>query len=79
MPDAHRFLEGQTFTLDSDASESIFYGDTFKNCRLILDGGKPLFLNCVFVDCEFDPAMQNGRLGAWEGHMHGSIIDTRKI
>jgi hypothetical protein len=69
----HDLIKGQTILLDD---ERTFYGDTFQDCRLVLtETGSPRFLNCVFLDCEFDPPILDN-LALWQdGKMFGSIVD----
>lgn len=70
-------IKGQTITFDG---EHAHHGDTFQECRLVLTkAGNPRFLNCVFLDCDFDPPILDN-LELWQdGKMFGAIIDwTRK-
>lgn len=67
--------ENETLALNEAAT---FYGDSFKNCRLVLAGGNPRFLNCIFIDCEFEPPIKAALLGAWSGYMHGAIIERSR-
>jgi hypothetical protein len=67
---------GRTLIFDGEAHH---YGDSFTNCRLVLiPAGSPLFLNCVFIDCEFDPPLPPDGRGGWLDLMHGALIEHTK-
>ena len=68
-------IENRTFILDGIES---FYGDVFQNCRLVLtQQGRPKFLNCVFIGCEFEPPLPDDGRGSWFDMMCGSVIQFK--
>ena len=69
----HELIETATLTVGTES----FYGDTFRDCRLILSpGGNPRFFNCVFVNCEFEPPYPASNIGPpWADGMFGCVIN----
>ena len=73
----HDIVERQTLELNgSDPAE--FYGDTFVNCRIVLEDSTPArFFNCVFAGCNFEPdiPMDGNGFGIWQNVFHGCVIN----
>jgi hypothetical protein len=48
-----------------------FYGDLFRHCALVLRG-EPMFFNCVFIGCTFDPPVMDDR---WQQVLIGCVVE----
>jgi len=72
----HEVIETATITFGSKS----FYGDTFRDCHLILKRGcNPRFFNCVFANCEFEPPLPASYQGPpWADGMFGCVVKARR-
>jgi hypothetical protein len=72
----HDVIDGNTFVFAEGIDET-FYGDTFQNCRLRLEGGKPRFVTCIFQGCTFEPDIRPDEgWRVWQPRMFQCVVDT---